>query len=175
MKLRKKIGLFLIVFFALHAMTWWLWGTDRLLVKGYEYLEKNESCQQQFSVMTYNEVYEDSLYNYIGEKLWVLDFDNIDSISTIVIGGEEIVMYRDETKKVEILIDEMYSSDIYYLQMYIGKKYPNPYFQKATFDCWAFGSDWTEDHVPYLIWVFFGWIEITNEKTLANLVNKYRD
>ncbi len=173
MKLKKKIFLYVIGFFTLHALTWWIWGTEKLLIKGYEYLEGNKSCQKQFSIMTYEEIYEDSLYSYEGKKVWVTDIANADSIFFINIGKQKITVYKEGTKKEKGLFKEMDSTNVYYLHMFIGQETSNPYLQKNFFSCWAMGTDWDEVYEPILIWGFFDWFELTNWDSLMAFKYKF--
>ena len=176
MRPKKKIALVLIGFFALHALTWWIWGTEKLLVKGYEYLEGTEMCSPEVdgSIVS-QEIYEDTTYTYIGERFWTTPIAGLDSVFSLEINGVEREVHSMKSKRRQGLLDESYSRDIAFRVNYIDREYANPYYQNAFISCWAFGSDWTEDHEPYLIWAFFGWIEVTNEEVVATWINKYRD
>lgn len=176
MSRKKKILLFVIGFFTLHALTWWVWGTERLLVKGYEYLEGTEMCSPEIDgKVLFQETYEDTTYSYIGERLWSTSISGMDTVFTIQINGIERTVYSRNSERRRGLLEEYHSGNINFRVNLVEQEFASPYYQNAAFVCWAFGSDWYEDHKPFLIWAFFGWIEITDEQTVAKLINRYRD
>ncbi len=166
----------MIGFFAIHAFTWWLWGTERLLVKGYEYLEGTEMCSPEVDGRVVSqEIFEDTTYTYIGERLWTTPIGGIDTLFSLKINRVEREIYTRESKRWENLLDESYSKDIAFRVNLIEREFANPYYQNAAFVCWALGSDWYEDHKPFLIWAFVGWIEITDEEKVAKRLQGFRD
>ncbi len=165
----------MIGFFTLHALTWWGWGDEKLLVKGYEYLVGTEMCSPEFDGKILTEEYNDTTYTWVGKLFWMTSIGGVDTLSRMNVKGIERTIYSKKSKRWEGLLDEMYSSDIAFHVNRIDREYANPYYQNVYFSCWAYGSDWIEDHKPFLIWAFIGWIEVTDEETIANLINKYRD
>ena len=166
----------MIGIFVLHALTWWIWGTERLLVKGYEYLEGTEMCSPEVDGrVVAQEIFEDTTYTYIGERFWSTSIAGLDPVFTMEVNGNERKVYSTRSSRWQNLLEEYYSGNINFRINGVGREYANPYYQDAAFVCWAFGSDWYEDHEPYLIWAFVGWIEITDEETVANFIYKFRD
>ena len=165
--MKKKIFIGIAILFVLHFMTWKIWGAEKLLIKGYSFLENNERCQDQFSIMTYSEEYEDTVYNYIGMKLYMFgeEFD-LEKLE-YQLNRETILAHREDSLSMGKIFQISDSTDYYILLNFVGNNWSNPYLNSSIYDCWAVNTDWNESHQPYLIWGFFDWIELTNRNYLV--------
>lgn len=165
--MKKRIFIGIAVLFVLHFVTWKIWGERALLKKGYTFLENKEECQNQFSIMTYSEEYEDTVYNYIGKKMYRFG-ENFDLKELEFRLDSEIKYAHRQDSVSKSKMYQLIDSTDYYIQLnFISLNNYNPCLASSFYECWAVDTDWNESHQPYLIWGFFGWIEMTNRNYLV--------
>lgn len=133
----------MIGFFALHAITWWIWGDEKLLEHGIEVIISKEECNPEWRNW---DLYTDRVYR-------------TDFIDSMIVTVDEIE-YKFERFNLGELKDSL-------LVDVISKESFNPYIQFVRMEC----GESTYFHMhPYfgdgLIWGFFSWIKLFDEEDL---------
>jgi|TARA_R110001599_G_scaffold244895_1_gene445005 hypothetical protein len=165
--MKKKIFLALLAFLAIHFFTWSLWGDKKLLQKGFTVLENNAECSDTFSRQEKTENYDESGINYKVDRVYIdrmSRINNADSVKNITVNGslKQVFGYKESIfENFDIASD---STNTIYQLLIVSKEWipSNPYLQDATYSCWVLGTDYDISYNPYLIWVFYGWTDISN-------------
>ena len=168
--MKKKIFIGIAILFALHFVTWKIWGERALLKKGFTALDENEECTYNFSYLARTDFYDGIEYTYTSKRIYISRISRDQSDPAIrsirVLGDVKTVLgYRESLfDSLSSITDEI--NEIHQLMIIEGNWIQmNPYLIDSNFNCWVLGSDMDLGYEPLLIWAFIGWVDVANKYT----------